>query len=180
MKAYKWTAYGAPEVLQLEERETPQPGANELLIRNHATSVFAGDCELRRFSVLPAIRIPLRLFLGLRKPKRVRTLGQEFSGTVEAVGANVQDFQPGQAVFGPTAAFGAYAEYHCLNADLAITCKPEAVSHSAAAVLPVGGMWLTIRRNHFRSMSAATMSCLILPCIAATQMACGLLNPAAS
>ncbi|MEQ8408340.1 MAG: NAD(P)-dependent alcohol dehydrogenase [Gammaproteobacteria bacterium] len=140
MKAYTWTAYGAPDVLQLEERDIPQPGDNEILIRNHATSVFAGDCELRRFSVLPAIRIPLRLFLGLRRPKRVRTLGQEFSGTVEAVGKQVTDFHPGDSVFGPTAAFGAYAEYHCLSADLAITQKPDSIDHNSAAVLPVGGM----------------------------------------
>jgi NADPH:quinone reductase-like Zn-dependent oxidoreductase len=49
MKAIIWTKYGPPDVLQLREVEKPIPQANELLIRNYATTVTAGDVGLRRF-----------------------------------------------------------------------------------------------------------------------------------
>ncbi len=140
MKAYLWSAYGAPDVLRLEERPVPTPGANEILVRNIATSVFAGDCELRSWQILPSFTVPMRLALGVRRPKRVQTLGQEFSGVVTAVGNEVTGFKPGQTICGPTIGFGAYAEYHCVASKLAVVEKPEGISHSEAAVLAVGGM----------------------------------------
>ena len=69
MKAIVWTAYGPPDVLQLQEVAMPTPKDNEVLINVHATTVTAGDCELRGLKFPIWFQLPLRLYLGLSKPK---------------------------------------------------------------------------------------------------------------
>ena len=54
MKAVVATRYGSPDVLRVQEVATPTPKDNEVRIRIHATTVTAGDCELRRFD-MPAL-----------------------------------------------------------------------------------------------------------------------------
>ena len=140
MKAVIWTRYGPPDVLQLREIEKPTPRDNEVLIRIVATSVFAGDCEMRRFDFPISFWLPLRLMFGLVKP-RVKILGQEFAGEVEAVGKEVTQFRQGDRVFAPTdAGFGAYAEYICLPASHPISIKPANMTFEEAATVPVGGL----------------------------------------
>lgn len=138
MKAVIWTRYGPPESLVVREIEKPQPGAGEVLIRNSFVNLFAGDAELRRFQMHGLFWLPVRLMIGIFKP-RVKIPGQEFAGTVEAVGEGVQIFKPGDRVFGPTGIGGAYAEYLCQKTRL-LTRIPEGVSFSDASCVSVGGI----------------------------------------
>ena len=102
MKAIVWTAYGPPEGLELREIDKPVPKENEILIKVRATTVTAGDCEVRSLKFPLWLAMPMRLYTGLRKPVRNVILGQELSGEVEAVGSGVRGFQPGDQVFGAT------------------------------------------------------------------------------
>ena len=142
MKAVVCTAYGPPEVLQIMEVEKPTQKDGEVLIRIHATTVTRADCELRRFSFPGWIWLPLRLWFGLLKP-RVRVLGQEFAGQVEAVGKGVTSFAPGDRVFGTTGiGLGAHAEYICLreHSDTGELAKiPANTTYAEAAAVPYGG-----------------------------------------
>jgi NADPH:quinone reductase-like Zn-dependent oxidoreductase len=139
MRAIVWTEYGSPEQLQLREIEKPVPRPGEVLIRVHAATVLAGDCEIRRAEFPTLLWIPMRLVLGITRP-RDRVLGQELSRVVEAVGNGVTRFQPGDSIFGLTGLrIGAWAEFACLPESYPLTRKPAAMSHAEAAALPVGG-----------------------------------------
>ena len=85
MKAIVYTKYGPPDVLQLKEVEKPTPKYNEVLIRIYATTATAGDCENRRLEVPILIWLSIRIYMGVRKPKR-QILGLELAGEIEAVG----------------------------------------------------------------------------------------------
>ena len=70
MKAIVCTKYGPPDVLQLQEVEKPAPKDNEVLIRIYAATVTTGDVILRGLPLL--FRLPLRIFMGIRKKKNTR------------------------------------------------------------------------------------------------------------
>ena len=78
MKAVVWTKYGKPDVLQLREVEKPSPKDNEVLIRVRAATVTAGDCEVRRLEFSFFLRLIMRLYLGVIRPKKVKILGENF------------------------------------------------------------------------------------------------------
>ncbi|WP_300663334.1 NAD(P)-dependent alcohol dehydrogenase, partial [Fluviicola sp.] len=135
MKAVQCTKYGAPEVLKLIEVEIPKPAADELLIRVYATAVNSGDVRIRR-----ADPWAVRLFFGFKRPKK-STLGSVFSGEVVATGRNVQTYKIGDLVFGSTGmSFGTYAEYLIVKETATLTIKPDAFTHTEAAVIPFGAM----------------------------------------
>ena len=141
MKAIIWTKYGPPEVLQLQDVAKPTPKPNELLIRVVAATVTAGDCEIRTISFPLILAIPMRIYVGLRKPTRVKILGQEFAGIVEGVGSAATQFKVGDEIFGGTGFdFGAYAEYMCVPEDAVIAHKPSNMTLDEAATLPTGSL----------------------------------------
>ncbi|MHA1978581.1 MAG: NAD(P)-dependent alcohol dehydrogenase [Candidatus Hodarchaeales archaeon] len=145
MKAIVWTKYGPPDVLQLQEVEKPSPKNNELLIKIFATTVSAGDCEMRNLKFPIWIRFPMRVYVGLRKPRRITILGQEIAGEIEAVGKDVKLWKKGDQVFGTTSGFrmGGHAEYLSLpedSKDGVLALKPSNMSYEEATTIPVGGL----------------------------------------
>lgn len=138
MKAITCRRYGSPEVLRLEELNTPSPQQGEILIQVKATNVFPGDCEMRAFKIHPSMWLPVRLFLGVFKPRKP-ILGQEFAGVVVEVGENAKYFKPGDKVFGSTGfRLGSYAEYVCLPSNYVMQQIPDTISFSEAATITLG------------------------------------------
>ena len=118
----------------------PTPKDNEVLIRVYATTVTAGDCEIRRFQIPILFWLPVRLHMGLRKP-RIKILGQEIAGEIEAVGKEVTQFKKGDQVFAPTEmSLGAYAQYICLPSTCVMAVKPTNMTYAEAATVPLGGL----------------------------------------
>lgn len=140
MKAIVWTKYGPPDVLQLREVEKPVPGDKEVLIKVHASTVTAGDCEARGFRFPPLFWLPLRLLLGVLKPRKPSP-GQEVAGVVEAAGKRVTRFQAGDRIYAATLMrFGAYAEYVCLPETYPMAAVPANMTLEEAATIPTGGV----------------------------------------
>ena len=146
MKAIIWTKYGEADVLQLQEVVKPVPKDDEVLIKIHATTVTAGDYEARSLQFPFWLAIPMRLYVGVRTPKRIRVLGQELSGEVVAVGKDAQRLKVGDQVFAIMGfSMGAYAEYIALpdqpeEMDTQVTLKPNNLSFAEAAAVPLGGL----------------------------------------
>ncbi len=146
MKAIVWTKYGSPEGLQLQEVETPTPKDNELLIKVYAATASTSDTEFRRLKLPLLFAIPLRLYLGFRKPTRIKILGTEFAGEVVATGKAVTRYKPGDQVYGYTGlGMGTYAEYLCLSEKPSAIAsvmaeKPGNVTYEEAAAVPLGGL----------------------------------------
>ena len=153
MKAMVWTQFGPPDVLQLKEVAKPTPKDHEVLIRIYATTVTAGECALRSLKIPIAFRLPLRIYVGLIRP-RPMILGQELAGEIEAVGNEVTRFRQGDQVFAWTGlGLGAYAEYTCLPEDGVLAIKPATMTYEQAAALPVGGLEAVyfLRKGHIQS-----------------------------
>jgi len=146
MKAMIWTKYGSADGLQIQEVEKPSPKDNEILIKVYAATASTADTELRRLKLPFLFAIPIRLFLGLRKPTRIRILGSEFSGEIVSTGKDVTRYKPGDQLFGYTGLrMGTYAEYMCLTESPSAMAsvygsKPINVTYEEAAALPFGGL----------------------------------------
>jgi NADPH:quinone reductase-like Zn-dependent oxidoreductase len=152
MKAVVLTRVGPPDVLQLQEVATPTPKDNEVLIRIRATTVTAGDSDLRGLHFPLAVRLPTHIYLRFIRPRPV-ILGQELAGEIEAVGKAVTRFKPGDQVVGWTGfALGAYAEYTCLPETGVLALKPPTMTYEEAAPLAVGGLEAAyfMRRAHIQ------------------------------
>ena len=134
MRAAVNARYGPPEVVEIRQAPTPEPGAGEVLIRVHATTVSRTDCGMRR----PHPWF-VRLVAGLLRPK-LTILGMDFAGEVEAIGAGVTTFKPGDRVFGLSPdVYGAHAEYLCLPETTAMAALPAGTRFADAVVCE--GAW---------------------------------------
>lgn len=138
-KAMVCTKYGSPDVLELHEVQKPVPKENELLVKIHATTVASGDLRVRAFDSPILLWLPMRIFLGLRKPRK-SILGVELAGEVEEIGKNVKGFKRGDQVFAMTGMnFGAYAEYTCIPETGQVAIKPDNMPLKEAAAVLFGG-----------------------------------------
>ena len=146
MKAIICTKYGSPDVLQLQEVEKPTPKDNEVLIKVHTAAVTVSDCIVRSGKVNILLWIPMRIFVGFRRPKR-SILGLELAGEIEEIGKDIKRFKKGDQVFAFTGRkFGAYAEYTCMRedglfmpGDGLVAIKPTNASYEEVAPVPSRG-----------------------------------------
>ena len=141
MKAIVHERYGRPEVLELREVDMPVIEDHQVLVRVHASSVNPAEW----YGVTgPFFSRPSS---GLLKPNR-KLLGADLSGTVEVVGKDVKDCQPGDEVFGTSG--GSWAEYAPAR-EVRLAPKPANVSFEEAAAVPVAAITaLQALRDHGR------------------------------
>jgi uncharacterized protein (TIGR02246 family) len=132
MMAVRAHCYGGPEILTVEQVEKPSPGEGEILVR-----VVAGGVNPLDYHFMRGTPYILRMMAGIGTPDDPR-VGVDFAGIVEAVGAGVTRFEPGDAVFGGGA--GAFAEYLVIGQDRAVTRKPGNVSFAQAAGVGIAGV----------------------------------------
>jgi NADPH:quinone reductase-like Zn-dependent oxidoreductase len=133
MKAIVFTKYGTPDVLELKEIDKPIPKEDELLIKVYAVSINDWDMGLLHGDLIN------RLLNGLFKPK-IKILGSDIAGRIEAVGKNVKKFQPGDEVYGDLSGrWGGFAEYVCASEN-ALALKPSSMSFEEAAAIPQAAM----------------------------------------
>jgi NADPH:quinone reductase-like Zn-dependent oxidoreductase len=150
MKAIIWTKYGSPDCLKLQEVEKPVPNDNEVLIKVHAASVTTADIELRKSNTFSVFWLPMRIYIGLFKPTRIKILGQEVAGKIEGVGKDVIKFKVGDPVYAWSALrLSGYAEYICLSENAMMAIKPDNISFEEAAVISVGAFeaWHYLKGN---------------------------------
>jgi NADPH:quinone reductase-like Zn-dependent oxidoreductase len=135
MKAAIHTKYGSPDVIQLVDVEKPVPKDDQVLVKIKAASLNAYDWHL-----LTADIFLVRLMAGgLLKPK-VTAMGADIAGVVEAVGAKVTQFKPGDEVFGDIAGgMSGFAEYAAVP-ERKLAPKPANLSFEQAAALPMAGI----------------------------------------
>src|SRR5438105_382867 len=135
MKAIVYTKYAPPDVRQLREVAKPVPKDNQVLVKVQAASANALD--FRRF---PSTSMVGRFMDGVLLKAINTVLGVDIAGRVEAVGATVKQFQPGDEVFGVSAgSVGGFAEYACATENT-LALKPANLSFEAAAAVPVAAL----------------------------------------
>ena len=123
MKAIRVSEYGGPAVLKMEEVPTPQPGPNQVLVRNHAVGINPVDTYLRSNT-------------DNRGPKLPYTPGSDAAGVVEAVGDGVKSAKPGDRVYVGGTLSGAYAEL-ALCTEAHVHPLPPSVTFTQGAAMNV-------------------------------------------
>jgi len=132
MRAVVHRCYGPADVLRVEQVARPALADDQVLVRVRAASVNPLDWHYMRGE--PYI---VRLDAGVGAPTDIR-MGEDFAGTVEAVGRSVRRFKVGDEVFG--ARSGAFAEYVSVPEDRAVVLKPAGVTFEQAAAVPIAAV----------------------------------------
>ncbi|HMV86847.1 MAG TPA: NADP-dependent oxidoreductase [Blastocatellia bacterium] len=130
MKTVRIHSYGGPEVSRYEDAPRPEPATSETLVRIHAAAVNPVDWMIRNGYGKDWWRHQMPL-----------TLGCEYAGVVEAVGAGVSQVKPGDEVFGfiNLVNNGAYAEF-AVARETEVALKPKSLDFVKAATLPVAAL----------------------------------------
>ncbi|ALI98377.1 NAD(P)H-quinone oxidoreductase [Rufibacter tibetensis] len=122
MKAVVITESGAPEVLQIQEREVPTPASHQILVRVHAAGINRPDVAQRKGHYPPPAGAP------------VDVPGLEIAGTIEACGDHVERWKKGDAICALLPG-GGYAEFAVVDARHCLPV-PKGWSFEEAASLP--------------------------------------------
>lgn len=128
MKAAVLPRFGGPDVFEMRDVPLPQPGARQVRVRIHATALNPLDLQMRRGDYAALLPLPA-------------IIGHDVSGIVDATGAEVDEFKPGDEVWYTPKIFGgqgSYADYHVADAEI-IGRKPANLSHHEAASLTLAG-----------------------------------------
>ncbi len=131
MKAIMQDRYGSADVLEFRDIEDPVAGDNDVLLRVHAAG-----CGPDVWHLMTGLPYFVRLMPGFRKLK-AGVRGRDVAGTVEAVGANVTGFQPGDEVMGIVE--GSFAECATARPDKLVP-KPARLTFEQAAAVPISGV----------------------------------------
>jgi len=134
MKAVICRKFGAAHKLILANVTTPVPSDKQLLVKVMATTVTAGDCEIRSLRLGVIFNFMLRIFSKFS----TLSLGMELAGEVISIGKNVSLFKVGDKVMAAPG-FKANAQFICLSEDGPVVLKPTNINDQEAAVIPVGG-----------------------------------------
>ena len=136
--------YGSPDVVRLRDVPVPVPGEGEVLVQVRAASVNRADLDALKPK--PGI---LRVFMGLRAP-RDHSVGSDVAGVVDAIGAGVKRFAPGDEVMGDLFGDGisGFAEYVCAR-EKDLEPMPPGMSFEEASTLPHSAV-LALQAMHLR------------------------------
>jgi NADPH:quinone reductase-like Zn-dependent oxidoreductase len=131
MKAIVFQTYGSPDVLELQEIDTPVPEVDQVLVRVRAASVNPLDWHHMRGEPFA-----MRATEGLTRPKDTG-LGADLAGVVEVAGANVTHVQPGDEVFGM--GIKTCAEFVCVRGE-GVVPKPANLTFEQAGAVGVAAL----------------------------------------
>ncbi len=140
MRAAVYRRFGGPEVVRVEEFPLPSVGRNDVLVSVHVSTVSAADHRARSRDVPRGLWLLAAFGIGAFRPKRP-VLGMDVAGVVEAVGADVIRYRPGDEVIAMLGAdFGGHAEYARVRQGDAIALKPQNLTFEDAVTLVFGGL----------------------------------------
>ena len=152
MSAYRIHRFGGPEVFASERIEVPEPGAGEVLVRVRTASANPVDIKTREG------KYPL---------VREDTLGRDFAGVVERVGAGATEWTHGDDVYGFVGqGQGTYAEFVVVDAH-ALALSPTKVDVTTAGAVPHGkdcSIMVAWKRESACSFMRARVASDTLPC----------------
>jgi NADPH:quinone reductase-like Zn-dependent oxidoreductase len=131
MKAVVFDKYGSFDNLRIEEREKPEPKADEVRLKVYAASVNSGDLQLM------SGKLRNRFRTGIFSPGKT-VPGIDVAGMVDAMGPEAIGCTWGEEVYADLSShgFGAFAEYVCVPKS-AIALKPSNLDYIEASAIPM-------------------------------------------